>query len=306
VDAATVGAVVTWLRVALGARDVEPVGPVAGSTTASGHAFRVRGVRGARGVESAIPVLVKVYDHDVPGVDGSHFVFAEGRGLTAAEQAGIPAPRLVAIDTDGSRAGRPAVAMTVLRGEVRPRPTTTVEDWVWGLASELVRIANAPRPAIELPLAESWREPASADDPPGWITDPAVWRAAVERVDSGLVGSTDGFIHRDYHPLNVLWHDDEVTGVVDWVNACEGPIEFDLSRCRVNVALAAGPEAADAFLTACGDLGRDYDRAWDLETVFSLLGDVDVLLAGNAVGAGLTPASIRTTLAAVVTDAVRS
>jgi aminoglycoside/choline kinase family phosphotransferase len=138
------------------------------------------------------------------------------------------------------------------------------------------------------------------------MPDAAVWRAAVERVDAGLVGSTDGFIHRDYHPLNVLWHDDTVSGVLDWVNACEGPIEYDLSRCRVNVELVTGPDAADAFLAACGELGAAYDRAWDLETVFSLLGNVDVLLTGNDFGAGLTPESIRTTLAAVVTDAVRA
>jgi hypothetical protein len=305
-NAATVGAVVTWLRTTLGARDVEVVGPVAGSTTASARAFRVRGVRGARGVEAAIPVLVKAYDRELPGVDGAHFVFSEARGLTAAEQAGLPAPRLVAVDADGSRVGFPAIAMTVLRGEVRARPTSTADEWVDGLATELVRIAEAPRPAIELPLAESWRQPASADDPPEWITDGAVWRAAVERVDAGLVGSTDGFIHRDYHPLNVLWHDDEVTGVLDWVNACEGPIEYDVSRCRVNVALAIGLDGADAFLGACGELGRAYERVWDLETVFSLLGDVDVLLAGNACGAGLTPESIRTTLAMIVTAAVHS
>jgi hypothetical protein len=306
VDAATVGAVVTWLRMALGAREVEVVGPVAGSTTASARVFAVRGVRGARGVESAIPVLVKVYDRDLPSVDGPHFVFAEARGLTAAEQAAIPAPRLVAVDADGSRAGAPAIAMTVVRGEVRARPTSTVEEWVDGLAAELVRIAEAPRPSIELPLVESWREATDPDDPPDWITDAAVWRAAIDRVGTGLMGSTDGFIHRDYHPLNVLWHDDEVTGVVDWVNACEGPIEYDVSRCRVNVALAVGLDGADAFLAACGDLGHDYDRSWDLETVFSLLGNVDVLLTGNAAGAGLTPESIRTTLADVVTNAVRS
>ncbi|WP_081412680.1 phosphotransferase [Fictibacillus gelatini] len=28
----------------------------------------------------------------------------------------------------------------------------------------------------------------------------------------------NGFIHRDYHPCNVLWEDGRLTGVVDWVN----------------------------------------------------------------------------------------
>ena len=303
-DNATVSAVAVWLRETLGARDAEVVGPVAGSTTATGRVFRVRGVRGARGVETAIPVLVKVYDRELPNVDGAHFALSEARGLTAAEQAGIAAPRLVALDADGSSVGIPAVAMTVLRGDVRARPPGPVEEWVDGLATELVKIARAPRPAVELPLAESWREPATADEPPDWIDDVSVWRAAVERVDAGLIGTTDGFIHRDYHPLNVLWHDDVVSGVLDWANACEGPIEYDLSRCRVNVALAVDLDAADAFVASCGELGDGYEGAWDLETVFSFVGDVDVLLAGNAFGAALTPGSIRATLAAVVANAV--
>lgn len=36
------------------------------------------------------------------------------------------------------------------------------------------------------------------------------------------------FIHRDYHPTNILWVDDKVSGVVDWVNACRGPAGIDI------------------------------------------------------------------------------
>jgi aminoglycoside phosphotransferase (APT) family kinase protein len=267
--------------------------------------FRVRGVRGARGVASALPVVVKCYDRPVPGIDGVRLVFDEARGLTAAEQAGIPAPLLLAVDADGARIGAPALAMTLAHGEVRARPPGPPDEWVGGLAEMLVRIAGATQPAVELPAVESWRRPTDPDAPPDWVRDPTAWRAAVERVDAGLTGGPDRFIHRDYHPLNVFWEGDSVSAVVDWANACNGPIEYDVSRCRVNIALVAGAAAADRFLAACGDLGRDYDRAWDLETVFSFLGNVDVVLAGNDFGAGLTTESVRATLDAVVTAAVR-
>jgi aminoglycoside phosphotransferase (APT) family kinase protein len=305
-EGSTLAAVCAWLRQTLGAREVEPIGSFGGSTTASVRVFNVRGVRGARGVVSALPVVVKCYDRPVPGVDGAHLVFNEARGLTAAEQAGIPAPLLLAVDADGARIGAPALAMTVVHGEVRARPGNPRDDWIDGLASMLVRIADASQPSLELPAVESWRAPTDRDAPPEWVRDPAVWRAAVDRVEAGLAGGPDRFIHRDYHPLNVVWEGDSVSAVVDWVNASDGPIEYDLSRCRVNIALVAGADAADEFLAACGDLGRGYDPAWDLETVFSFLGNVDVLLAGNDAGADLTPDGIRSALDAVITAAVRS
>ena len=305
-EGSTLAAVCAWLRQTLGAREVEPIGSLGGSTTASVRVFNVRGVRGARGVASALPVVVKCYDRPIPNVDGVHLVFNEARGLTAAEQAGIPAPLLLGIDADGARIGAPTLAMTVARGEVRARPGLAVDEWIDGLASMLVRIAQAPQPSLELPAVESWREPTDRDTPPEWVADAEVWRAAVDRFDSGLAGGPAQFIHRDYHPLNVVWEGESISAVVDWVNASDGPIEYDLSRCRVNIALVAGADAADEFLAACGDLGRSYDRAWDLETVFSALGNLDVFLTGNELGAELTPESIRRTLDAVLTAAVRT
>ena len=230
--------------------------------------------------------------------------------MTAAEQAGVAAPRLLAVDTEGARTGAPVVAMTRLRGVPVARPADDDGEWVVGLAATLLHIARAPRPVVQLPAMESWRDPADPDVPPDWISgEPAgrvAWRAAVDRVGTGLVGTESRFIHRDYHPLNVLWDGASVSGVIDWANVCVGPIEVDVSRCRVNIALVAGLEGADRFLTELGDLGRDYDRAWDLETVFSLLGDTDVVLAGNELDAGLTSAGVRRTLAAVTAGATRA
>jgi aminoglycoside phosphotransferase (APT) family kinase protein len=38
------------------------------------------------------------------------------------------------------------------------------------------------------------------------------------------------FIHRDYHQGNVLWHDNRVSGVIDWTTGCTGPPGIDLAR----------------------------------------------------------------------------
>jgi hypothetical protein len=45
----------------------------------------------------------------------------------------------------------------------------------------------------------------------------------------------------------VLWEGGEVSGVVDWVNACIGPREDDVVHCRVNLAIIGGQALADRF-----------------------------------------------------------
>ena len=56
------------------------------------------------------------------------------------------------------------------------------------------------------------------------------------------------FLHRDFHPGNLLWTDERITGVVDWVSACAGPPEEDIGHCRANLAIRHGQDWADEFL----------------------------------------------------------
>ena len=54
-------------------------------------------------------------------------------------------------------------------------------------------------------------------EPPVGTSCPDAWARAIE-VHAGPPPSTSAaFIHRDFHPGNVLWTGDEVSGVVDWV-----------------------------------------------------------------------------------------
>ena len=102
----------------------------------------------------------------------------------------------------------------------------------------------------------------------------------------------------------MLWSRGRITGVVDWVNGCRGPIEADIAMARVNLALVAGVEAADVFLALCGpDIAARYDPVWDL-TVACSMNDPNSLLALGAFGASLTVDSVCRTLDAVVERAV--
>jgi len=111
-------------------------------------------------------------------------------------------------------------------------------------------------------------------------------------------------VHRDLHPGNVLVHDGRFSGIVDWVHGCRGPIEVDVSRCRVEVAVIAGLDAADDFLARCGVPPGGYDRRWDLSVALELAPWAATLLGFNAVGAQLTPEDIHDRLDGIVLEAL--
>jgi hypothetical protein len=112
-------------------------------------------------------------------------------------------------------------------------------------------------------------------EPPNWSTFPELWEKAIERVAGGTrPAARDCFIHRDYHPNNVLWMDGRLSGIVDWVNACRGPAGIDVAWCRQNLAQLYGVEAADRFLEFYQSLagaGFEYQPFWDLIALIELL-----------------------------------
>ena len=211
----------------------------------------------------------------------------EVAALTKARATGLPVPEVVAAHAGGSHFGPAALLTTFLPGRVVLRADEP-ERWTRSLAAALARVhaVNAP----EFPWRyRSWVSAANVRVP-DWTDRPRLWDAAAEaytnrgsRLDG--IGETT-FIHRDYHPLNLLFTGTgpalAVSAVVDWVNACSGPAAADVSHCRINLALLEGTGAADAFLRAYGAEvggpevggaevgGAEYDPLWDLEAVFDV------------------------------------
>lgn len=81
----------------------------------------------------------------------------------------------------------------------------------------------------------------------------------------------DAFIHRDFHPGNVLWQQGKVTGVVDWQSASTGPAVMDVGHCRVNL-FRYGLDAADQFTASWEELtGARYHPWADIITIIGFL-----------------------------------
>lgn len=195
----------------------------------------------------------------------------ESASVQQATRAGLPAPHLVATDRDGSYCGVPATLVTMIHGEVVLQPTNW-NEWITGLAHAAAQIHRVDAAGFRWKYRRYNDREALAV--PLWSTRPEAWKKAIDVVQGPAPSYQECFVHRDYHPSNVLWSNGRVSGVVDWVNGCRGPAGIDVAWCRHNLANLHGVPMADDFLAAyIAAAGSDfeYDPYWDLMSVVELL-----------------------------------
>ncbi|MCK8488486.1 aminoglycoside phosphotransferase family protein [Paenibacillus sp. MBLB2552] len=197
----------------------------------------------------------------------------ETAALQAACAAGLPSPQWLACDPNGSACGLPSVLMTRLPGRVVLDPAD-LPEWLDGLAGTLASIHAVEVAPIEWSYFTYNEVPCLTV--PAWTRVPEAWRWIIDRVQASAPTYQPQFIHRDYHPTNVLWQEGKVSGVVDWVNACMGPVGIDTGHCRLNLVQMYGVEAADAFLgsyiAADRRGGCDVnDPYWDMLCLIEML-----------------------------------
>jgi aminoglycoside phosphotransferase (APT) family kinase protein len=174
----------------------------------------------------------------------------------------LPAPEVVAADVTGAQVGDgvPVLLMTLLPGRAVGVP----------VPDRLAEVAAAIHDVDPDGFAHDyfpWCQ-AATSSPPAPSTRPWLWEAAIEIWTDRMPTYRPSFVHRDFHPGNVLWSRGRPTGVVDWANACRGPWGCDIAHCRANLAGLAGLVAADRFLSAYESLtGRTYDPYWEIASV---------------------------------------
>ena len=187
----------------------------------------------------------------------------EWAALKTAVLATIPTPEPLAFDHSGAWFGTPSIAISRLAGWPVWEPTD-VAEWTRQLASTLAGV----HAAAAKPVPESMSRPAIWD----WWTPTELPMAVVEGVRSALAQLAEsewerGLCHGDFHPGNVLFGLDAVTGVVDWVSARWGPLLSDVARCRSTLAVWPGGDAPRqlvehyAAMTNRSLAGLDY---WDV------------------------------------------
>ncbi|MBP8002716.1 MAG: aminoglycoside phosphotransferase family protein [Chloroflexi bacterium] len=193
----------------------------------------------------------------------------EAAALHEAQKTSVTAPTLVAYASEAVGFGAPVVLMTFLDGQINLQPTNFA-GWLDCLAQELALIHQHITPDIPWQF-RSWAQKEKLA-PPTWTTRPHVWTQAITHLQGPEPDSPTVFIHRDYHPTNVLWQGDKISGVVDWINACRGPAGVDVAHCRTNLVMMFGLAAADQFLASYCRFSPTftYNPYWDIDGVMDM------------------------------------
>jgi aminoglycoside phosphotransferase (APT) family kinase protein len=230
-----------------------------------------------------LTIVLRQFDNEEWLREEPDLVRHEAASLLKASGSGLPAPSLIASDETGEMSGLPSILMTKVEGRVELLPND-FNEWTDGLGKVIAHIHQVD--VGDFP----WRYApyTNREDVkfPEWTKKRDVWQKAIERLNGTQPEFRETFIHRDFHPANVLWSNREVSGIVDWPNACYGPAGIDVGHCRVNLALLHGVKVADLFLKAykkhAGTSFR-YDPYWDIVSAFDFLDGPPVVYSGWAV-----------------------
>lgn len=209
-------------------------------------------------------VVVRQFDNKEWLKEEPEIAYHEAESLHAAAEAELNTPELIAKSVNEKDGMPPLVLMSKLPGSVVLKPAN-MDDWLGKLAMALVGIHQVEAPAFSFRYY-SYNDPKMMEVP-AWSKNPSVWRKLAGIVKQPEPGYMPRFIHRDYHPVNVLWENGIISGVVDWVNACKGPAGVDVGHCRWNLAMLYGVKAADLFLhhyTRQAGEKFTYDVYWDI------------------------------------------
>jgi aminoglycoside phosphotransferase (APT) family kinase protein len=182
----------------------------------------------------------------------------EAGALSLLTGTDVPAPGLVAVDPTAADCEYPSLLMTYLAGRT-VLDDEGLEARVAALARQLVTIhalqpAKRPRKYVTLTTADTVVTPKGADA--------AAWAAAINVIRKPAPPFEGRFLHRDFHPGNVLFDvpparpaSARITGVVDWAATSWGPADLDVAHCSTSLALLHGPAWGLRFAEAYEEAG---------------------------------------------------
>lgn len=247
----------------------ERIGEV--SALKGGWTSRMRRLEVARpgGAEAPYTLVLRSFVKPFYRRHAPQLLAREATVLRLLEDSAVPAARLVAVDAQGSVCEHPSLLMTHLPGSVRLDQDDDTAARADLLAAQLatvhaLQVDDSHRPRTW----QAWTAPERVAVPQD-TTRPALWARAVKAIDTPPPAYRGCFLHRDFHPGNVLFTGTgptlALTGVVDWVETSWGPADLDVAHCATTLALLHGPQAGLAFTdryTAAGGRtlseGRDH------------------------------------------------
>lgn len=179
----------------------------------------------------------------------------EAAALQVLEPTPVPAPLTLGLATHADVA---AHLMSLVPGE----PTAGIDEVKVVAMAELLAVIHDVEPAEPFRTYQSWAWEAKRISP-AWTRYPAAWQRAFDVLAEEPPPYEPTFLHRDYSHRNLLWHGNQITGIVDWVETSTGPAWLDAAHAATNLALTSGPGAGRDFLNHYAALTtRKPDRYW--------------------------------------------
>lgn len=200
-----------------------------------------------------------------------HIAQDEFRLLHALRAAGLPVPEPLCLLPSQDGEPSPGLVMGYISGQPDWSPLSGGEA-VIPMAAALAQIHRVdwqagglgflPNRAEE--VARSLAHPPSTLDES--LGEGAIRRALAQRWPPESPNPT-ALLHGDFWPGNLLWHDGELAGVVDWEDAALGDPLADLASARLELLWALGAQAMSDFTRSyAAQTGADLTSlpAWDL------------------------------------------
>jgi len=204
----------------------------------------------------------------------------EAWALRTAEKAGVVTPHLIATNGSTDDGLYPMTLMSCVPGNVVLVPED-MDKWLREMAKAMYAIHQLP--ADDAPYNYFPYYGEGQPVLPEWSERPDAWQRAIDIALGQAPPQPMHFIHRDFHPCNVLFEGDRLSGVVDWTNSCRGMAGGDVAHCRWNLALLHGIDVADRFIEMYQEFaGQDwkYDPYFDIVELCEKLGWVPNVYPG--------------------------
>jgi aminoglycoside phosphotransferase (APT) family kinase protein len=232
--------VLRWAALAVGGVSVVSAESLSRSGDRDSGTFRLR-IEGTS--VGTTDMILKV---SVPRWITGAMVNTNARALQFAEAQGLPAPRLIAADVDGSASGTVATLETFLFGSSDlPRTASPARLREAGAAIARVHTFNHK---IEPDLPHRPR-PCAVDDRAAerrrnlMPTTPLLQKADQQVRSHRTPAAESVFLHGDVWAGNMLWDADRCVALIDWKTAGVGDPGVDLGSLRMQMALQYGQQA---------------------------------------------------------------
>ena len=231
--------------------------------------------------EASHRIVLRRYNPENSGY--KHKASREFKTLELLQERGIPAPKPLYIDNDGSLMGQSGIVMAYVPGEMSLARPDTWKNKLEAYAKTLARIHSISIDNVIAPfLMDADKEAVwflRNDQIPTYIADypagPRVWNTILEHLPQ-IKPEPPVLIHLDYWSGNVLWDRDSISAIVDWEEAAYGDPAIDVAYARMDLFLEGldGDEFLRIYEAATGQALANLG-VWELAAAVRVMTDLD-------------------------------